>query len=572
MRVDSYLELFTTLYGWAFANIIGGLLTGVGLIYVPFMAIGFQIWREAKESASAGGSAIGLSEAVQVKLILSLFVFVMCFATIPGLTLDGKLRYLPLGTDTNPNPVEVSTGNTGTTYDNAMQDATNGTMVPGGSAGSLTGVPLWWYFVMAVSSGVNDAVRGAIGNSQNQLRDIEALARNAGIQDPKLNAEIAQFTSECFVTARSRYLNAAQWNSKDNQNQPVKIDPEYLNILSRDNKDYGPSDIDWIGSHFFRTTPGFYDTLRSKNPVDGFALDLSATGSVEGAELNRDPTTSASIPAFRKPTCNEWWVGDGSNAGLRARILSDSYTETVLNSKLCSLTNLRTPDADACKDLVAKAAATYTPPPPVDTAGSQGNDAGWATNLGRIGGGALAMPTIISRAVEWLMAFFHMASALQMLQSVILMGIYFMLPMIVVMSGYKLEMMWYGAVAIFTVKFWTVFWFIAQWFDAHLWSAMYISEDGIMVWGDLKQMVAGNGPMTPKRLVLDLVLMGMYLGFPAIWSGMMAWIGVHVGQALGNVLSDNARPGENKTGMKAPSPTKIAGEAAKIAVKAITKI
>lgn len=48
MQLDSYLEIFTTMYGWAFANIIGEVITGTGLVIIPFAIIIFQSWREAK--------------------------------------------------------------------------------------------------------------------------------------------------------------------------------------------------------------------------------------------------------------------------------------------------------------------------------------------------------------------------------------------------------------------------------------------------------------------------------------------------------------------------------------------
>ena len=49
MQLDSYLEIFTTMYGWAFANIFGEIITGTGLVVIPFMLIVFNAWREAKE-------------------------------------------------------------------------------------------------------------------------------------------------------------------------------------------------------------------------------------------------------------------------------------------------------------------------------------------------------------------------------------------------------------------------------------------------------------------------------------------------------------------------------------------
>ena len=44
MHVDSYLEIFTTVYGWALANVISSLIVGTGLVVVPFFAIIFNKW------------------------------------------------------------------------------------------------------------------------------------------------------------------------------------------------------------------------------------------------------------------------------------------------------------------------------------------------------------------------------------------------------------------------------------------------------------------------------------------------------------------------------------------------
>ena len=557
MRVDSYLELFTTLYGWAFANIIGGLLTGIGLIYIPFLVIAFQIWRDTKESASAGGSAIGLSEAVQVKLILSLFVFVMCFATIPGLTnLGGALNYQPLESAMDTNGVTsisgttVTAGNTGTTYDQAMASATNGSLLSSGS-GSLDAVPLWWYFVMAVSSGINDSIRGAISNSQNQLRDIEALARTAGIQDPKLNAQVRQFTNECFHPARSRYLNAALWNSSNATSEggnSIKISTAGQAIVSPSNTDgYGPTDVDWMGSKLFQTEPGFYDTLRSKTPVDGFDLSTSTSFSYEAAIQKLDSTTV--LPASRHPTCNEWWEGDGSNAGLRSRLVSQSQPLTVAANEAKAI--FPGSNSEDLQDALIRAAQFDKTPLVVNSANSMGDNYDGMDHIAQGVGGIFGWMYTGSTMLENTMAFNHMVNALGMLQAIILMCIYMLLPLIVVLSGYKLEVMWYGGMGIFTVKFWTVLWFVAQYIDADLWKSMYPGANGVQVVNEINHF-STLGTLSMQRTLINIILFGMFVGFPLIFSGMMSWIGINVGRVISDYLGKNSSPAKSTTGMHLP--------------------
>ena len=87
MSLDSYLETFMTMYGWAFANIIGEILTGTGLTALPFGLIGFKVWRDAKESGMVGGVESVISAAL-TRLLIALFVYITCFAVTPFTSLS----------------------------------------------------------------------------------------------------------------------------------------------------------------------------------------------------------------------------------------------------------------------------------------------------------------------------------------------------------------------------------------------------------------------------------------------------------------------------------------------------
>jgi len=89
--------------------------------------------------------------------------------------------------------------------------------------------------------------------------------------------------------------------------------------------------------------------------------------------------------------------------------------------------------------------------------------------------------------------------------------------------------MWYGTLAIFTVKFWTVMWSVAQWIDAKLIDAMYPGLSGSAVMQEITQSFASGQPQVYKRMILNTLLMFMFIGLPVIWSAMMAWIGFRMG-------------------------------------------
>ncbi|MGB5670696.1 MAG: conjugal transfer protein TraG N-terminal domain-containing protein, partial [Sedimenticolaceae bacterium] len=77
MSVDSYLELFTTLFGWAFYGVLWDVLVGTGIVYLPFLGILIDNWREPAEGGQFG-TATGLSlRRMEIELFIALLVVVL---------------------------------------------------------------------------------------------------------------------------------------------------------------------------------------------------------------------------------------------------------------------------------------------------------------------------------------------------------------------------------------------------------------------------------------------------------------------------------------------------------------
>jgi hypothetical protein len=116
--------------------------------------------------------------------------------------------------------------------------------------------------------------------------------------------------------------------------------------------------------------------------------------------------------------------------------------------------------------------------------------------------------------------------ALPMVQALLLIGVYALLPLVVVVSRYSLAMMVIGGMAIFTVKFWSVLWYLAMWVDRNLIQPMYTDVNVF------PQIFANPGEHDTKRTLLNMITTSLYLGLPVLWSGMMAWAGVKVGMSV----------------------------------------
>ena len=198
MSVDSYLELFTTLFGWAFYGVLWDVLVGTGIVYLPFLGILIDNWRDPAAGGEFG-TVTGLSlRRMEIELFVALWVVVLAGQPAALTPLDaGTLRYDPQPTLSDPTPVAATV---------AAPQSTYGAAGFAGSPGSVN-LPVWWYAVLAMSSGFNHAVIAGLP-AASDLRTYEQQARLATIADPRVRQETHDFFSACYVPARSKYQAA----------------------------------------------------------------------------------------------------------------------------------------------------------------------------------------------------------------------------------------------------------------------------------------------------------------------------------------------------------------------------
>ena len=164
---------------------------------------------------------------------------------------------------------------------------------------------------------------------------------------------------------------------------------------------------------------------------------------------------------------------------------------------------------------------------------------GWLSTAENFVKGGLASGGVVTTSAMFSVTMTAILQALPMVQAVLLLGIYALLPLVVVLSRYSISMMVVGAMAIFTVKFWSVLWYLAMWVDQNLIRSMYPDVNVFL------QIFANPGEHDIKRLLLNMITTSLYLGLPLLWSGMMAWVGVHVGRSVSNSMALLGRPAED---------------------------
>ena len=197
MTVDSYLELFTTLYGWALAGVFRDILVDTGVIYAPFALILGETWLESHKSSSyEGADAAWMVRVMEAELLTAFVVISLCFVPLVPLSAV-SLRHTPAAHALNPNPVTAT----------AAHPDSSGYAAAFPNPPASIDIPVWWYGVMGFSAGFNEATRGGVAGATSNLAVAENLAQNLSIADPVLRNEMRRFYNECFVPARTRYLN-----------------------------------------------------------------------------------------------------------------------------------------------------------------------------------------------------------------------------------------------------------------------------------------------------------------------------------------------------------------------------
>jgi len=288
MSVDSYLELFTTLFGWAFYGVLWDVLVATGIVYLPFLGILIDNWREPAEGGQFG-TATGLSlRRMEIELFIALLVVVLAGQPAALTPLNaGTLSYAPPPTLDDPAPATATVASPQSTYGSSGF----------GGAPATVNLPIWWYAVLAMSSGINHAVVAGLPTASD-LRSYAQQAQLATIADSRLRQAASDFFSACFVPARSEYQAERPTSGS------------VTSLLGT----YGADDPDWLGSHVYRDAAGFYDRLRAIQPVPGWPYDPSR-------DTEYDP---ASPPTWGRPSCKQWW--EDSTLGLRQRLIDAADT------------------------------------------------------------------------------------------------------------------------------------------------------------------------------------------------------------------------------------------------------
>ncbi|MCL2591370.1 MAG: conjugal transfer protein TraG N-terminal domain-containing protein [Betaproteobacteria bacterium] len=481
LTTTDYLEYYLTLVGWIVGNGIWDVLVASGIFAIPFAFIVIQEWLKARTEGVDEGNKGALS-AVRIENRVWAAVMVILFGCIPFIPVS--LSTIQFDTSRSaqcntsiPVPDDTRWSNAYTTLNN--QSAM---------------VPVWWFLIHSLSKAVTGAAVAAIpcGVDLRQMRmDIDATR----INDPLLAQEVSDFTRDCYNQSRARLF----------MNRP-SLTQQQMN------------DVSWIGSRYFLSTPGFYDTYHASTALDAWPYNAT-----------RDVGLAQVTGGGGYPTCNQWWLDGGR--GLRARLLNQ--VDPSLLTRFAGWAGFLSSDEVA--DSVIRAIAS--PQKQIANRGAAYTDYGGQVDM--------SIPNMAVRAASDLgtlfgsLAYFPamdvVRQALPMVLSFLKMALVICIPLVLLIGTYDLRaLMTVTCVqfALFFVDFWLQ---LARWIDSTILDALYGWDSPHSNFNPLMGLnnTFGDG-------ILFFVMAAMFIVMPLIWMAALSWVGIRAGSFV-QALSDGTK-------------------------------
>lgn len=504
MNTSSTIELFSTLFGWVMYNNFYSTMNTMGALYVPFVIMLIGVFSEAKKKGGSGAALKAAAESLQYKAILAFMVFLMAMCPVMDLNLSGMRSIRPSLT-CGASTTNVPGTNTGSTYQNAFSTL----------GGQTAEVPVWWGVVMAVSHGFSAASIAGMPCSAD-LRQYQLDMGAARITSPAVRQELQEFMQTCYFPS----VGTIQ-----------KRDAGLLGSLN------GPSakDLAYMGSDTLLADDTYNQPIPA--PRDGWRWNATR-------DVAWDNTGSQAM-GFGHPTCAQWWnqTNDAGLPSLRQRLLNSVPADLRTQAKSNTGGGLRSffggasdqeIDDQLLKTVLVVNEGASTQRLNNDYAYGNVGDSGTALGgagqiVGNLYNGAAATAGGAFTSLTQYPKMMMIREALPIAKAFMLMGIYMLLPFVVLFSGYSLAAVGTASVAIFALTFMDVLWGVCYWMDNRMLAAV---NDGSV--GSLLGLVWN--PQT--NMVLDFSIGMLYIGLPILWMTVLAWAGVKIGNGL-NQFSEN---------------------------------
>ncbi|MDH2430951.1 conjugal transfer protein TraG N-terminal domain-containing protein [Pokkaliibacter sp. MBI-7] len=488
MAVDSHLEYSMVLLGWYISEKIWAVLSDSGVFAIPLMFMVYSNFAEMRRQGADEGNkgALGLNN-LEIDLYQALIVILI--ALQPFINVNLKVVYPPNADNLHSAQCSMSDQGKPAGGENAW---TTGFASVNGMTPQ---VPFWWWSWHVVAKMITYPAIASIPCEIN-LRQVKYELNQEYISGG-LAAELGDFARDCFAVSKSRLTNLKRADY-------YKFNEEQLR------------DVDWVGSNYFLTTPGYYDTHHASLPNPNFPYDAARDVAL--------PNTGAG----GYPTCKQWW--SDSKVGLAARAkaeLTDDLLEQLFAIGVSDEDLLRTLMSSTTMERPGRAFRSY------GYSESEGGSvvgapvAALKTATAAVGMG-VATATVMP-------AMYLVQTSLPMVQSMLMMALIISMPIVMVMGSYSFATLMSITLAYCALVFMTFWWELARFVDNKLVEILYSSPSD----GSLLGYLADDF----DNWVSDFVTVTMFLVWPAFFLAAMGWAGYKMA-----LISDGMGSGTKSAG------------------------
>lgn len=501
ITVNEYLEQYLVMLGWVLNNRFWMILMETGLALIPLIVFLVGSWLDTRAKGADVGSKAKFSLSnSETRLWVAIAVVILTCVPV---------------VDVNIDMVDISQNRKAQCYyeiNGKMPEGPNSIDESSWSesfselGGQSARMPAWWALVTAISRGVTNAAMSTIPCTAN-LRHISMSIQSERIHDAALLSEIQKFSTDCFGMSRRKLANSN------------------INLNEAENNDTW-----WIGSHYFQSTPGFYDYYHAQTPIAGFPFDP-----------NRDEGLK-DTGRGGYPKCNEWW-GD-SSAGLRQRIV-DQVDPTLWTQIKGAFTNSPSAEIEdaTIRQLVSpeqvnksvsrdKLYASYS-----TDRNMSGKVKDYLANMAGNIGVYAGSPAHLSKMnmIQY---------AMPKLQIIFLMIITIILPVIAVSGGYDIKPIITTSFVLFALHFMSFWFFLASWIENSMLQAM--SADMASNWPSLLGATTGamgqlnylaSGDTAAQNVMKLFIIPALFIILPGMFMLAISWAGIIAGSEISKGVS-----------------------------------
>ncbi|MCU7864791.1 MAG: conjugal transfer protein TraG N-terminal domain-containing protein, partial [Candidatus Thiodiazotropha sp. (ex Lucinoma borealis)] len=361
-------------------------------------------------------------------------------------------------------------------------------------------VPLLWYAVSSLTSGINAAIKAMLPDQEDIRRLLHGMSY-LSISDQSLQDEIRRFNQDCYYPSLAA-VRQFQLSGNPSTDAPAETVTDFQAAMATyESQPYG--DLSYIGARQLLNTRGLYRLCDSAaNCPHQDAIGPNAP--VAGWEGLYDFTS----PARMGPNCENWW---SSNAqGLKRHLVdyiraerpaATSYFDDI-GAGLGFVS-----DEDRNDTLVIRALGN------TDIAlesGSAGDN--WFDSLV---GGASAM--VLNGMMSLINGF--IVDGLPLFQAYLVMITAAMLPLVMLVTLYSPKSVIALAFFLMAILLWPGLWAIAGWVDNVLLDSIYSGYSilGLQLHG--------------TTALLSIIAMLGYVVLPVYFTKMLTTAGIHAGEA-----------------------------------------